>query len=86
MNLMIVINSMSGGGAERVTAWLSGRWASAGRVVTVVTLADEADHAYRLEPGVRLVQLGVATESKTIWGSRAGKSQTAPCIAHDHSA
>lgn len=67
MNLMIVINSMSGGGAERVTAWLSGRWASAGRVVTVVTLADEADHAYRLEPGVRLVQLGVATESKTIW-------------------
>ena len=62
MRLTIVIHSLQGGGAERVTAMLANQWACRGWSVTIATLADGPD-SYRLEPNVRRVKLGVAAAS-----------------------
>lgn len=60
---MIVIHSLSGGGAERVTADLAAYWVQRGYKVTVVTQKDNADDAYELSPQVRRVVLGTAGAS-----------------------
>ncbi len=60
---MIVIHSLSGGGAERVTADLAAYWVQRGYKVTVVTQKGNADDAYELNPQVRRVVLGTAGAS-----------------------
>ena len=62
MRLTIVISSLDGGGAERVTATLANEWARRGWTVTLATLADGVDF-YRLDPAVRRVSLGLAADS-----------------------
>src|SRR5690606_34602861 len=61
--LMIVIHSLSGGGAERVTADISAYWAERGHRVTVVTQAGAESDAYTLHPGVNRQVLGTAGAS-----------------------
>src|SRR5690625_7401912 len=53
MHIMIVIHSLRGGGAERVTANLSAYWQRLGYRVSVVTQMDEQSDVYPLEPGVQ---------------------------------
>lgn len=60
---MIVIHSLKGGGAERVTADLSSYWVQRGYRVTVVTQSDPTADAYALHPAVERHALGLARES-----------------------
>lgn len=62
-HLMIVIHSLSGGGAERVAADLSAYWVQRGYKVTVVTQADPATDVYPLHERVKRYSLGMAQPS-----------------------
>lgn len=63
-HLMIVIHSLSGGGAERVTADLGAYWYHQGYRVTVVTQADASSDAYPLQAGISRIVLGTAGASR----------------------
>jgi len=65
--ILLFIHSLHGGGAERVAADLSARWAGQGREVTVVTQAGPRDDAYALDPAVRRVVLDTAGASGGGW-------------------
>lgn len=65
MRLMIVIQSLSGGGAERVAANLANYWARKSWEVIVVTLAPEAMDSYGLEAGVKRVGLDLYGASRS---------------------
>lgn len=60
---MIVIHSLSGGGAERVAADLSAYWVQRGYKVTLVTQADAETDVYPLHAGVKRYALGTAAFS-----------------------
>src|SRR5690606_41325958 len=62
-HLMIVIHSLSGGGAERVAADLSAYWVQRGYKVTVVTQADPGTDVYPLHPSVKRYSMGLAAAS-----------------------
>ncbi len=62
---MIVIHSLGGGGAERVTADLSAYWSDRGVKVTVVTQADAQSDAYPLAPKVARLVLGTEGASSS---------------------
>ncbi|NYT62747.1 glycosyltransferase family 4 protein [Alcaligenaceae bacterium] len=61
---MIVIHSLSGGGAERVAADLSAYWVQRGYKVTLVTQADVSTDVYALHPAVKRHALGTAAFSR----------------------
>lgn len=65
MKILIVINSMANGGAERVTANLGNHWALTGNEVTVVTLASEEMDFYQLEPSIKRVGLNIPGDSSS---------------------
>lgn len=60
---MIVIHSLGGGGAERVTADLSAYWVLRGYRVSVVTQTDATADAYALHEKVKRHVLGTAAAS-----------------------
>src|SRR3546814_123713 len=62
-HLMIVIHSLSGGGAERVAADLSAYWVQRGYKVTLVTQAHANTDAYPLHAAVKRYALGTAGSS-----------------------
>ncbi len=64
MNLALVISSLSSGGAERVLTSMANYWAGVGHEVTLLTLASPSQQPfYPLDPGVKLKQLGLVTQS-----------------------
>ena len=60
---MIVIHSLSGGGAERVAADLAAYWTGQGYRCSVVTQSDATTDAYSLHPEVSRYVLGTAGSS-----------------------
>jgi glycosyltransferase involved in cell wall biosynthesis len=65
--IMLVILSLSAGGAERVISEMASWWASHDREVALLTpWGSEHDH-YRLDPGVRRIGLGLRDPSRTAW-------------------
>lgn len=62
-HLMIVIHSLSGGGAERVAVDLSAYWVQRGYKVTLVTQADPGTDVYPLHPAVTRHSLRTAAPS-----------------------
>jgi glycosyltransferase involved in cell wall biosynthesis len=64
--MLIFINSMAGGGAERVTASLTSQWVERGWDVTVVTLAPRSDDFYELHPSVNRIALDLAGDSRNV--------------------
>lgn len=64
MNLLFFLNSLSSGGAERVTATLANHWAAKGWKVTLVTITDAQGDFYTLDPGVGRIALDMAEESR----------------------
>ena len=66
MRLLIFIYSMSGGGAERVTANLANHWATKGWDVTVVTLSPRSSDFYELHPAIKRIALELASESSGV--------------------
>ena len=59
MNLVLIIQTLDAGGAERVISELANYWASHGHKVSLITFAgQETKPFYRLDPGVALINLG----------------------------
>jgi glycosyltransferase involved in cell wall biosynthesis len=63
MKLVLFINNLAGGGAERVTATLANYWARKQWDVTIVTLGPQNLDFYPLEPSVGRVVLNLAGDS-----------------------
>lgn len=72
MQLLFLIYSLGGGGAERVTVNLANHWAGHGHVVTIATLAGGGEASYRLDPRVGRIELNVARESGTALSALLG--------------
>lgn len=66
MKIVIFIQSMLAGGAERVTANLANFWVSNGWDVTILTLADKEGDFYYLNESVKRVALNLDGESNMI--------------------
>ena len=64
--LVFFIQSMGGGGAERVTANLANFWADQGWGVTVVTLAPIGLDFFALHPAVKRLCLNLTSESRHV--------------------
>lgn len=62
---MLVIHSLSSGGAERVLVNLANHWASNGHRVTVATLAPRSADFYALSPSVARIDLDLMGESRS---------------------
>lgn len=63
MNIVILIDSMSSGGAERVTANLANEWDKCGWQVTVITLAPKSMDFYELSSDISRIALDLSGES-----------------------
>lgn len=69
LRLTLVIHSLAGGGAERVTAMMANEWSRRGRDVTLITL-DAAEHdAYPLDERVERLGLDLMRESRNLWAA-----------------
>lgn len=66
MKLVIFINNLAGGGAERVAATLANYWARKHWEITIVTLDPQSLDFYPLEPAVRRVSLNLSGDSAHI--------------------
>jgi glycosyltransferase involved in cell wall biosynthesis len=66
MKLLFFIYSLSGGGAERVTANLANYWAAKGWKVTVVTLEPAEADVYALDPAIERISLNIYGPSKNM--------------------
>ncbi|MCA1605224.1 MAG: glycosyltransferase, partial [Acidobacteria bacterium] len=66
MRLLFFIHSLSGGGAERVTANLANHWAAKGWDITIVTLAPRSLDFYEIHPLVERIALGLTDESRNV--------------------
>lgn len=64
LKILLVMNSLAGGGAERAATTLANFWASRGREVTIVTLAPVSDDFYPLDRRVGRIALDLAGESR----------------------
>lgn len=61
-NILLLVSSMSGGGAERIAALLANHWAAAGNHVTLLaTYTVQTESAYVLDSRVTLRHLASAT-------------------------
>ncbi|MBS0425520.1 MAG: glycosyltransferase, partial [Proteobacteria bacterium] len=63
MNIVILIHSMSSGGAERVIANLTNEWIKRDWQVTVITLTPKSMDFYELDSGISRIALDLARES-----------------------
>lgn len=88
---MIVIHSLSGGGAERVAADISAYWVERGYRVAVVTQTDASGDVYALHESVQRFALGTAAHSSSrisgllanlrrVWALRRLMKQQQPSI------
>lgn len=66
MKILIFMNSLAGGGAERTAATLANYWALRGWPVTVATLAPECEDFYVLDPLIRRVSMNLSGTSNNI--------------------
>ena len=75
MRVLLLVPSLSGGGAERVAANLANHWAAIGWTVSLATMAPAELDVYPLDPKVRRVHLGhyapSATPLHSAWASLA---------------
>lgn len=63
VKILLFINSLAGGGAERVTATLANYWARQHWDVTIVTLAPLSEDFYSLDPGVKRIAMDLSGNS-----------------------
>ena len=66
MKILFFIYTLSGGGAERVTATLASHWADKGWDVTIVSVSAGGHDEYEVAPGGRRIALDMAGKSSSI--------------------
>lgn len=65
MKIVVVIYSLAGGGAERVTTLLCNEWHSFGHDVCIMTLSDEKP-TYNLDERIRIKQLRLSKDNRNL--------------------
>lgn len=65
MKLLLVIHSLSSGGAERVTTNLANHWAEKGWTVAIATIAGPEQDFYRLHPSIERHALALDKHSRS---------------------
>lgn len=60
MRILFIIPSLSGGGAERVTANLANYWATKGWEITILIFAQLHTDFYKLHPSINRIELDLA--------------------------
>ncbi|UXY14477.1 glycosyltransferase family 4 protein [Chitiniphilus purpureus] len=63
-HILLLIHSMAGGGAERVTTRLASEWIKSGHAVTILTVAGKDLDCYPIPNGVVRHALDIARDSK----------------------
>jgi len=81
-DLAIVISDLSSGGAQRVVATLANHWASLGRSIAVVTLADPKMDYFTLDQRVVRFVAGKADSSHSFLGAIAGNIRRIFALRH----
>jgi glycosyltransferase involved in cell wall biosynthesis len=66
MKLVIFINNLAGGGAERVAATLANHWTQKQWDITIVTLGPQSLDFYSLDPAVRRISLNLSGGSANV--------------------
>jgi glycosyltransferase involved in cell wall biosynthesis len=66
IGLLFFVPSLSGGGAERVTANLANYWAGKGWKIAIVTLSPMGQDAYALDPAITRISLNMLSPSKNL--------------------
>ena len=66
MKILIFLNSLAGGGTERVAATLANFWVLRHWDVTIVTLNPESEDFYRLDPRIKRISLNLSGESSGV--------------------
>lgn len=69
MRILIIIDSLSGGGAERITSTLADAWSARGRELMILTFSTRAADAYPIPASVRRMQFDWAAPSTNIWSA-----------------
>ena len=69
MKLVIVIHSLSMGGAERVTVNLANYWAGQGWDIVIVTMANVDEDFYSLHPDIRRIALQLVFDSTGLFSA-----------------
>ena len=69
MKLVIVIHSLSTGGAERVTVNLANYWAEQGWDIVIVTMVNVDEDFYSLHSNIRRVALQLASDSTGLFSA-----------------
>lgn len=64
--LTIVIHSLQGGGAERISSWMANHWAQQGDHVSLITLDLPHTDQYPLDPRVERIGLGMMSVSRNV--------------------
>src|SRR5215210_9251505 len=64
MKLVLVVSSLSTGGAERVISLLANYWAARGEDVSLITIDSAASDSYPLDPRIRRLPLGLMADSR----------------------
>jgi glycosyltransferase involved in cell wall biosynthesis len=60
MKILLFVHSLTGAGAERVTANLANGWTAAGLDVVIVTAAPRSEDAFALDPRVRRISFDMS--------------------------
>jgi glycosyltransferase involved in cell wall biosynthesis len=68
-NVLFFIHSLTGGGAERVTANLANWWADRGWKITLVTIASNEEDFYALDPRIDRISLNLAGGGRVLFAS-----------------
>jgi glycosyltransferase involved in cell wall biosynthesis len=66
MKIVFFIYSLNSGGAERVTANLANHWVGKGWDISIITLKDQNNDFYRLDPAINRITLNLAGDSYNI--------------------
>lgn len=68
-NILFVVPSLIGGGAERNLVWLANCWARTGSRTVVASVSGADSDVYSLDPGVHREALGLDEESRHLPGA-----------------
>ncbi|UGA39382.1 glycosyltransferase [Chromobacterium haemolyticum] len=68
MKIAIIIYSMAGGGAERVSSLLSNEWANQGHEVSIITFTGQELDAYALSAAISRISIAGSIENNSRLG------------------
>ena len=82
VDILLIIEGLGSGGAQRVVSTVANSWAGAGRDVCVATYNNSGDDFFELDTDVRRVYIGERTQSTGLLASLRASVQRIGAIRH----